>query len=143
MVYERDAERIARRRNQILEQYAKQDQQTRANVIGALCKHSDGRLFLAWLLEITKAIGVNAFTGNALTTAFNTGEQNIGQQLMAEIILTNEDLFVSILKEKANVRRTRDLDLANTASGTDGTRSGSDGNENRVQTDGIGSGEDG
>lgn len=89
----RAAQRKARRQ-------AKREQQLREKVIGALLAHREGRDFLWWLLGIGK-IGPNPFTANALTTSFNCGELNVGQQIQAAIIEASPAGYVQLIKERA------------------------------------------
>ena len=67
--------------------------------VAALLSHRDGREYLYWLLEMGQ-IGHQPFTANALTTAFNCGSLNIGQQILAHIIEVAPDGYLKMLKEK-------------------------------------------
>jgi hypothetical protein len=89
------------------EQWKKQDKQALDNCVHALLQHQEGRAYLYWLLEIGRAIGQNPFTGNALTTSFECGQQNVGQQIMAHILEVAPDGFLKMLKEKQDERNRR------------------------------------
>lgn len=89
-------------------QRAKRENDAIDKATSALLHSTDGRSFLWWLLDITR-YGQTPFTGNALTTAFACGEQNISQQLLARITEVDPEGFLNLLKERNNVRdRDRD-----------------------------------
>ncbi len=67
-------------------------------VVSALLTHREGRKYLWWLLEIGR-IGQQPFTSNALTTSFNCGELNVGQQILSRIIEVNPAGYVQMQKE--------------------------------------------
>ena len=78
-------------------------QQEIDNATRALLQSADGRRFIWWLLEITQ-YGQSPFTGNALTTAFACGEQNISQQLLAQLTSVDPEGFLNLLKERNDDR---------------------------------------
>lgn len=78
----------------------KKDKQDRDNAVQALLGTGQGRRYVYWLLEITKAIGVNPFAADSHVTAFHCGEQNVGQQIMAHVIEVDADRFLLMLKEQ-------------------------------------------
>lgn len=78
--------------------------------VSGLLQHPHGRRYLFWLLDIGKSIGANPFTGNALSTSFSCGEQNVGQQIMAHIIEVSPEGFLLMLKERENEKRLVDAD---------------------------------
>ena len=110
------------KREKIKASWTQNDEREIDDAIGDLLQHAHGRRLLYWLLEIGKAIGINPFTANALTTAFACGEQNIGQQIMVRILDKHPDSFLEMLKERANERNTRDASL--TGDSTDTPSSG-------------------
>lgn len=80
----------------------KRDAAVRSEVIKALMQQHAGRQFISWLLGMS-GMNVNAFATNALIMAFKLGEQNIGQQLLAEITTRDTiDLYVQMLKENGD-----------------------------------------
>jgi hypothetical protein len=79
--------------------------------VQAMLLHRSTRKYLYWLMDIGKAIGQNAFTADALTTAFQCGEQNVGQQVMAHLIEVAPDGFLALLKEVGDERNRRDTEL--------------------------------
>lgn len=103
MYDDRDQEKtLARQR-----EWERQDKQERDDAVKALLQHKQGRKYLYWLLSVGKAIGHNAFTGNALSTSFNCGEQNVGQQIMAHIIEVDAKGFLTTLQEQEDERADR------------------------------------
>ncbi len=78
-------------------------QQEIDNATRALLQSGDGRQFLWWLLEIGR-YGQVPFTGNALTTAFQCGELNVGQQLLAQLTSVDPEGFLNLLKERNDDR---------------------------------------
>ena len=72
-------------------------------VTSALLRSPDGRKFLWWLLDIGR-YGQIPFTGNALTGAFQCGELNVGQQVLAQLTETDPEGFLILLKERSDER---------------------------------------
>ena len=99
-------ERAKERKARALEK-AEQDRIDTAT--GALLQSPDGRSFLWWLLDIGR-LDTTPFTSNALTTAFACGEQNIGLQVKAQLITTDPEGFLNLLKEKAHDRHDDEHD---------------------------------
>lgn len=60
-----------------------------------------GREFLWWLLQLGK-VGVQPFTSNALTTAFQCGELNVGNGILERIITVNPAVYVQMQQEHQN-----------------------------------------
>lgn len=98
---EDQAMRAAQRRER---RKVKREQQLREKVISTLMQHREGRDFMWWLLGIGR-IGSQPFTNNALTTAFNCGELNVGQQIQAAIIESSPASYVQMMKEQADDAR--------------------------------------
>ena len=88
------------------------------NVVTELLKLREGRVFLNWLLEETKAVGVTPFTGNALTTAYQCGEQRVGHEILDTILSINPDGFVKMMQEVNEDEQRTEPDTG-TDSGTD------------------------
>ena len=89
-----------------------EDEQERLSVIQALMQHAGGRRFLWWLLQVGKAINNQPFASNALVMSFGCGEQQVGNQILAEIINADADGFADLMKEMNRDRRERDNRLA-------------------------------
>jgi hypothetical protein len=89
------------------ERYAKEDEQEIDAAINALLQHKHGRKLLWWLLEVS-GVGAQPFTQNALTTSFNCGQLNIGNQVLSRITSVSPEGYVQMMKEKADERTKRD-----------------------------------
>ncbi len=76
----------------------------------------EGRRYLWWLLRIGK-IGGQPYANNALNTAFNCGELNVGQQILDRIISVSPEGYVRMMKENASEQAERDKQLALEANG--------------------------
>lgn len=75
-----------------------------------------GRDYFYWVLEVCR-VGRNPFTGNALNTAFNSGELNVGQQVQAHLMeVTPEDYFKMLRERK---KEEDDRAIADADSDTD------------------------
>lgn len=103
---------------------AKSAIEARKAAINVLLRTSDGKALLYWLLEEGK-IGHQPFTNNALYTAFNCGEYNMGLKIQALIIEANPDGYVRMLKEKENDRRAADTINGNASDDTGDDNAGS------------------
>ena len=103
----------------LTERYLKEDELAITSALEALLQHSHGRKLLWWLLEIGR-VGSQPFTPNALSTAFGCGELNVGQQILSRITSVSPEGYLTMMKEQADARRTRDAELADAAGrGTD------------------------
>lgn len=58
----------------------------------------NGRTFIWAVLSECRPFA-NAFTGNALTTAFNTGQQSIGQSLLHRITEDFPNAYMKMMQE--------------------------------------------
>lgn len=122
---DKPSEAIVRRQRE----WEKFDQTELDSAISAMLQHSQTRRYLWWLLYISHAVGENAFTSNALTTAFACGEQNIGQQVLAHMLEVAPDGFLTLMKENADERKRREDELTrirNTGNGGGDTYSSAD-----------------
>lgn len=73
----------------------------------------NGRDYLWWLLQIGR-VNTQPFAPNALNTAFNCGELNVGNQILAHIISVDPAGYVRMQQEKADAERS-DADRTNAA----------------------------
>lgn len=105
-------DKLASDRAKLQARWQKQDQTDRQEALAALMQHSKGRALLNYWLQLGKAIGVNPFSGNALQTAFNCGELEVGQRMMTEVIEADPEGFLTLLREQANVKSSRAAELA-------------------------------
>lgn len=104
---DRPDERVVKKQRE----WEKADARQLDEAISAMLQHEQTRRYLYWLLEITRAIGQNPMSENALRTAFNCGEQNIGQQVMAHLLECAPDGFLQLLKERSDERNSRANEL--------------------------------
>lgn len=85
---------------------------------------TQGRALLWRLLQIGR-IDENPYRHNALDTAFNCGEVNIGLQIKAMIFEVNPDGFINMMKESEANARSR-ADSASNPPDADSADPGSD-----------------
>ena len=108
------------------QQLAKKAELDIDDAIAALAQHSNGRQFLWWLLQIGQ-VGRQPFTANALTTAFQCGELDVGNKILARIISVDPAIYVRMQQEQqANYDRAINANNADNASvtGNDDNRPG-------------------
>src|SRR5690606_17637443 len=105
-------EQRARTIARIQRRWEQEDKEARDSAVLALLQHRQGRKYLYWLLAEGKALGFNAFTGNALSTAFNCGQQQVGHFIMEHILAVSPDGFLTMLKEAENERSERAAERA-------------------------------
>lgn len=98
--------------------WLEQDEGQITAAIEALLQHAHGRKFLWWLLEIG-GIGGQPFSGNALTTSFNCGQLNVGNQVQARILEVSPEGFITMMKEQANERSERSAAIDGASAGSD------------------------
>lgn len=72
--------------------------------IRKILSDSEGRRFLWWLLEIGR-VNAQPFTTNAITTAFNCGELNVGNQVLARIVEVDPASYVRMQMEQIDDHR--------------------------------------
>lgn len=72
----------------------------------ALLATQPGRRFISYLLEISKFMQ-QPFTGQALTTAFACGEQNVGKRILADMLEVDPEAFVTLMRERSDVHSRR------------------------------------
>lgn len=94
------------------ERWQKEDQQKIDSAVSKAVVDIDGRKFLWWLLEIGR-IGLQPYANNALNTAFNCGEMNVGQRILDRIISVSPEGYLQMMKENSDEVKERDalLDL--------------------------------
>ena len=71
-----------------------------------LLETKNGKRFLWWLLSVTHVYN-NGFTEDPRRTAFNLGEQNIGQQLLGRISTLAPEKWFELEKEMFHERNGR------------------------------------
>jgi len=90
--------------------WQREDEDRIVSAVSQALASSEGRKFLWWLLEIGR-VGLQPFAGNALNTAFNCGEMNVGQRILDRIISVDPDGYILMMKENVSERATRDAEL--------------------------------
>lgn len=88
--------------------FAEEEREALKRAVAALMLHKDTRKLLAWLLTEGKALGNQPFAGDALLTAFNCGEMQMGHRVLELILETNPSALTSLLMEIRNDREDRD-----------------------------------
>lgn len=119
----------AKRLQRELAKYAAIDDQDINDFIRQALIDRKGQKFIWWLLQVGK-YGVNPFAPDAVTMAFQSGEMNVGSQILARVIDVNPLGFAQLQIERkleddrrrssaANIARGDDLLSALTDSGDD------------------------
>jgi hypothetical protein len=108
-----DIEKLKRR-------WEREDEDRINSAISKALEDAEGRKFLWWLLTIGR-IGMQPYTGNALSTAFSCGELNIGQQILDRIISNFPEGYVVMMKERNDEfnERNKQLELEADGIGTE------------------------
>lgn len=70
---------------------------------------SQGRTLLWRLLQIGR-VDENPYRANALETAFNCGEANVGLQIKALIFEVDPEIYITMMKENEANARSRSSD---------------------------------
>lgn len=76
----------------------------------------EGRQFIWRILELSRAVGHNAFAATPEATAFNCGQQNVGQQILAQLLEIAPDAYIQMIKENFDGPRS---DTAGTGTSDD------------------------
>lgn len=90
--------------------YLREDVENDRFVMEALLKTAQGRKWLRRQLAEC-GIGRQPFSSNALQMSFNCGELNAGNRLLSEILSTDPDNYVLMLKEGNDEQSRRDEQL--------------------------------
>jgi hypothetical protein len=114
--------------NKIKRRWQREDEAAISDAIAALQQHRQGRKFLWWLLEIG-GVGQQPYANNALQTSFNCGTLNVGNQILEALVATAPEGYLTMMKENADERTTRDAELgaARDAARGDAARGSDDG----------------
>lgn len=120
-----DSDRKARQTQRKLRDRGKATSLQIDNAIRQATKSPEGRKFLWWLLQIGK-VNTQPFTTNAITTAFNCGELNVGNTILARITEVDPASYVQMQQESLNeYRELTDPNSAEPDSGSPGSIDGS------------------
>lgn len=119
MVRPMDNDKNERRRFNRLKQVERERRLRIDEFVKASMGLPQGREFFWWLLELTR-IGRNPFTGNALSTAFNSGELNVGQQIQSHLMEVAPADYLKMLTERQEKQDDRtDADPSSDDDGAD------------------------
>jgi hypothetical protein len=91
--------------------WLKEDEHKIESAVSKTLADAEGRKFLWWLLEIGR-IGHQPYANNALNTAFNCGELNVGQRILDRIISVSAEGYLTMMKENESERSERTKQLA-------------------------------
>jgi hypothetical protein len=91
--------------------WLKEDEFSIDSAIGQAVENAEGRKFLWWLLEIGR-VGLQPYATNALNTAFNCGEMNVGQRILDRIISVSPEGYLQMMKENNDERKEREAEIA-------------------------------
>ena len=116
---------LTRARELRIDDAIKQNSQSRA-----------GREFLWWLLQVGK-VGSQPFTANALNTAFQCGELNVGNAILQRLITVNPAIYVQMQQENQNEYDQLVQAEAAVADGGRDTESGSGGHPGGYDNDSL------
>lgn len=104
MAQHEDHEAKALKRKQ--DAYQRLVEQEIDNAVAKCLKGKEGRRFLWWLLQIGK-VNQQPFTMDARTTAFNCGELNVGNQILARITQVQPAGYLQMQEENLNEYNAR------------------------------------
>jgi len=104
-------ERLEKRRFNRLRQLEAQRRFRLDEFVRASMGLPQGREFMWWLLELAK-VGRNPFTANALTTSFNCGELNVGQQIQSHIMTVSPADYLKMLRERQEEQENVEREFA-------------------------------
>lgn len=96
---------------ELKQRWAEEDRLEIESQISRNLSTPEGRKFLYYLLSLGK-IGQNPFTPNALAMSFACGELNVGQRILADILIVAPDAWALMQKEANDEYRTRQQLLA-------------------------------
>jgi hypothetical protein len=105
--------------NRLARKYEVEDSQRLERACERIVDDSDLRFFIRHLLDIS-GMGQNPFTGNALTTAYNSGRMAIGQELVDLLSEVSPNLQPTLIKETNDEREERQRNLHDRLSDTGG-----------------------
>lgn len=74
------------KRSELVERLKKQEAAARQTALRHLVGDENGRIFLWWLLQESKAIQYQPFSVDPHLTAFNCGQMDVGARILAEIV---------------------------------------------------------
>lgn len=125
-------------------EWAKQDEADVNQAMAALLNTPIGRKLLWWQLQIGR-VNTQPFNTDALIMAFNCGELNTGQQILARMLEVDPQGYVKMQQENADGHAVRTAELAavlrDDPTGVADNESGDGGNTASTDVDRLASGE--
>lgn len=117
-------------KEKLKQRWLREDENAIDSAISEAVASSEGRKFLWWLLQIGR-VGMQPYANNALNTAFNCGEFNVGQQILDRIISVSAEGYLTMMKESESERKERDALLNSDDEGAVDNTADELGEENR------------
>ena len=105
--------------NRLEHKYSRQDYNDENAGLVNLTSTPEGRRAFWWLLGLCGTF-TNPFDGDALSSAYASGKQAIGQLLIERMGEADPDAFLVAMKENQNAERARDSARGNTLDDDDG-----------------------
>lgn len=96
--------------SELSEKHSLEDSTHEKEGIRTLLKTFHGRRFL-WFLLAETGVYKNAFSQNALSTAHETGKQQIGQVLLQKIFSVDEHAYITMMQENLSIVAHRKEEL--------------------------------
>ena len=100
--------------DKLLAQWEKNDEAELASALSELVQHRAGRRLVWWLLTVGRW-GSQPYAADPIATAFACGELNVGQKIADRLLTQLPEVFTQMMKENADERRDRDIQLGNAA----------------------------
>jgi hypothetical protein len=89
------------------------EERRRADIL-AIWSTPEGSRYL-WSLMAQAGVSQTTFTGSALTSAFKSGEQNMGLRMLADVMEVCPEAYIKAMTEaKSSQKREDDAELAMT-----------------------------
>jgi hypothetical protein len=103
-------DREENRKQDLLRGYAAQDKVMLDGALRSLVRTYEGRRYVWWLLEVGK-VGQQPFNTDPYATAFNSGQLNVGQQILAHLTEVAPEAYLQMIQENIDANRTRSKQL--------------------------------
>ena len=100
------------KRSDLASQFQELDRELRLKAVVELLDTVSGRTFLWWVLGVSKAVGHQPFRLDSHATAFECGQVEVGNQILAEIIEAVPSGFVGLMQEMALLAKDREDQLS-------------------------------
>lgn len=71
----------------------------RHDVVASLMEIKEGRAWMHGMLDVCHCFATSFVQGDALSSAFKEGERNIGLRLLADVMKSAPDQYVTMIKE--------------------------------------------